>query len=233
MALPLLIVPGLGGSHPQHWQHWLAQQLPDYQLATGIDWQQPVLAQWAMALREQLARSATPVWVLAHDFGCLAAVVAAADRPEKIAQLLLVAPANPLRFDCMGFKPELLLLNERFCLSRALPRYILQVSGKLVASRNDPWLPWPEATDWAATWGLDLLDAGKAGHLDAASGHGLWPKLLRWLRAWQRAGVAPPVTEYRNRRKGRGSALAAVRQLTREQMQSPQDHRLWQAQRGQ
>ena len=38
------------------------------------------------------------VWLVAHSYGCLASVVAAADRPERVAGLLLVAPPEPDRF---------------------------------------------------------------------------------------------------------------------------------------
>jgi predicted alpha/beta hydrolase family esterase len=225
---PLLIVPGYHGSGPGHWQSWLQQQVPNSTRITGIDWEQPVLAQWAGRIREALAQAQQPLWVIAHSFGSLAAVVAAADRPEHIAQLILVAPADPDRFDCMGLKPERALGVERFSLGKALPLRPLQVNGLVIGSRNDPWLSYDKAAALAKGWQLDFHDGGEAGHINADSGHGAWPALLTLLRKRSQKNSAAPVVSNTHLRKGRGSALAAVRQLTREQLQSPQDHRLWQ-----
>ncbi len=227
-ATPVLIVPGYRGSPPGHWQSWLEQQLPDTARIDGIDWNEPVLAHWAAQVRDALARASQPLRIVAHSFGCLAAVVAVADRPEQVAQLVLVAPADPDRFDCMGLKPEMTFLDERFSLSKAVPQRALGVNGLVIGSRNDPWLSYDKAATLAADWALVLHDAGAAGHINAESGYGAWPALLDLLQT--PSAPAPRVSPgtAANLRKGRGSALAAVRQLTREQLQSPQDHRLWQ-----
>ncbi len=229
MDAPLLIVPGFNGSGPAHWQSWLEQQVNNCTRIDGIAWDQPVLAQWAGRVRDVLAKAEQPVWIIAHSFGSLASVVAAADRPEQVAQLILVAPADPARFDCMGLRPEHSGFDSRYTLDHALPTRKLQVRGLVIASRNDPWQHFDKAAALAKQWGLALHDAGDAGHINSESGYGPWPELLKLLarrRAW--ASSLPAVATV-NLRKGRGSALAAVRQLTREQMQSPQDHRLWQA----
>jgi len=210
MDAPLLIVPGFNGSGPDHWQSWLQQQVSTSTRVDGIAWEQPVLAQWAGRVRDVLAKAEQPVWIIAHSFGSLASVVAAADRPEQVAQLILVAPADPARFDCMGLRPENIGFDSRYTLDHALPARRLQVRGLVVASRNDSWLHYDKAAAMAKQWGLALHDAGDAGH--------------------SRPATLPAVASA-NLRKGRGSALAAVRQLTREQMQSPQDHRLWQQER--
>ena len=83
-----LIVPGFHGSGPTHWQSWFEAHLPDARRVIGIDWEAPVLARWAGAVRDAIDRAPGPVWVVAHSFGCLASVVAAADRPERVALVL-------------------------------------------------------------------------------------------------------------------------------------------------
>ena len=40
----VLIVPGYHGSGPDHWQSWLETQVPEARRVSGIDWEQPVLA---------------------------------------------------------------------------------------------------------------------------------------------------------------------------------------------
>lgn len=97
-----LIVPGFHGSGPGHWQTWLEQRLPDARRVRGVDWEAPVLARWAAAVRREIDESAHAVWLVAHSFGCLAGAVAAADRPERVAGARLVTPADPARFGPLG-----------------------------------------------------------------------------------------------------------------------------------
>jgi serine hydrolase len=51
----------------------------------------------------------------------------------------------------------------------------------VVASRNDPDGAFDAVAALAADWGAGLIDAGHAGGLDAASGHGPWPEGLMRL----------------------------------------------------
>ena len=48
----------------------------------------------------------------------------------------------------------------------------------LVASRNDPDRTYESAEAMGARWGSEVMDAGEAGALDSASGHGPWPEGL-------------------------------------------------------
>jgi predicted alpha/beta hydrolase family esterase len=210
-------VPGFKGSGLEHWQTWLQEQVPGSARISGIDWDKPVLALWAERVRDELARATQPLRVIAHSFGCLATVVAVADRPEHVAELILVAPADPDRFDFTGLKPQDLPFGS-FSLAEALPRRALQVNGTVIASRNDPWLTYAKAAGLAQEWGLDVHDAGEAGHINAESGYGPWPGLLTLL---ERSRVTAPAITSSMLKKGRGSTLAAVRQLTREQLEKP------------
>jgi uncharacterized protein len=213
---PLLIVPGYKGSGPEHWQTWLQNQVPGAIRVEGIDWQAPVLAVWAGQIRDTLARASQPLRIFAHSFGCLAAVVAAADRPEQVAELILAAPADPTRFDFAGLKPES-ARGPAWCLGSALPARRLNVSGSILASRNDPWLAYERAAELAASWGLVLHDVGAAGHINPDSGFGPWPLSLQLASRPVRHAPGANTTL----KKGRGSVLAAVRQLTRQQLESP------------
>ncbi|HTQ99085.1 MAG TPA: alpha/beta hydrolase [Candidatus Acidoferrum sp.] len=224
IADPVLVVPGLHDDESDRWQRWLQQHLPQATWIDGIERNEAVLAQWALCIRDALAKAPAPQWLIAHGFGCLASVVAAADRPEQVAQLVLVSPADPDRFDCMGLRPDRSGFT-RYSLPQVLPQRGLQVSGILVASHDDPWLAFDAARALATQWQLDLHDAGRTG---AEPWPGLLP-LLQRLRQRQQAPHKPAAPAANSLRRGRGSVLAAVRQLTREQMQSPQDHRLWSA----
>jgi predicted alpha/beta hydrolase family esterase len=213
---PLLIVPGYRGSGPDHWQTWLQHHVAGATRVDGIDWEAPVLAVWAGQVRDALARASRPVRIFAHSFGCLAAVVAAADRPEQVAELILAAPADPARFDFTGLKPEG-VRTAAWCLASALPTRPLNVSGCILASRNDPWLSYDKAVDLAARWRLVLHDVGAAGHINPDAGYGPWPLALQLASRPIRHTSGANTTL----KKGRGSVLAAVRQLTRQQLESP------------
>jgi predicted alpha/beta hydrolase family esterase len=166
----ILIVPGLQGSGPDHWQTWWQFQDEDARRVEQEDWQTPDLARWSARVREALERASEPVWLVAHSFGCLASVRAVAGCPGRVAGALLVAPADP----------------DRFGLAPALPRERLAFPSVLVASTNDPWMPFDRVSPWAERWGNRLVNLGRAGHINAESGFGPWPEgraLLKELQA--------------------------------------------------
>lgn len=219
-AESILIVPGYQGSGESHWQSWLHGQLPGSRLLQDVDWHKPVLADWAERVREEIARATRPLWIVAHSFGCLATAVAVADRPQSVAGVILVAPADPERFNLLGLgmveSPRLQVRT----LADVLRDRTLDVPGLLIASANDPWLTLDRAQYWATVWGLELHSAGLAGHINTESGFGPWPQLLEILSSQQSRCVSSatiPGIEHRMTR-GRGSLLAKVRRHTRTQL---------------
>ncbi len=216
MRHTVLIVPGYRGSGPGHWQSWLEGELPEARRVTGIDWDEPLLARWAGEVRREVDAAPGAVWLVAHSFGCLASVVAAADRPQRVAGLLLVAPADPERFELLGVRES---PQRSAGVGRFLPQSAFSCPSILVASRNDPWLQPDAARTWAERWGSRLIDVGDAGHINVDSGHGPWPLarvLLQQLR--DRAGDLPLgliAAERHAPLRGRSSALARIRHRTR------------------
>ncbi len=213
-----LIVPGLHGSGPDHWQSWIEAQVPDARRVPEIDWERPILARWANAVRDAIDASPGPVWVVAHSFGCLASVVAVADRPERVAGLMLVAPADPDRFTPAGLRDEA-SYHQQDSLAQWIPRHPLPAPSLVVASTNDPWVRLSSAAYWAECWGSQLLDIGAAGHINVDSGHGPWPQGLCLLQALQTACADLPlgsIDETPVNRRGRQSALARLRHRTRQ-----------------
>lgn len=174
MKTTTLIVPGYRGSGPQHWQSWLESRIEDSHRVTGIDWDSPELLKWAEVLSAEIAKTTGKVRIVAHSFGCLASAVAIQDWKHKIAGVLFVAPATPRRFTLAGPIQEGVPGNE-INISASIPYQNLDTFGVLVASRDDPWMPFEEAQSWANSWGLATYDAGFSGHINEASGHGAWP----------------------------------------------------------
>ncbi|NMG37226.1 alpha/beta fold hydrolase [Azoarcus sp. TTM-91] len=155
-----LIVPGLHGSGPTHWQSWFQQVEPDARRVEQVDWSTPDLSVWAERVLAEIDAARGRILIVAHSFGCLAAVTAAAARPDRIAGALLVAPADP----------------RKFGVSAVLPASPLGYPGILVSSSNDPWVSSSTARYWAGRWGCRFVDVGAKGHINVESGFGPWPE---------------------------------------------------------
>lgn len=212
-----LIVPGFHGSGPEHWQSWLERQLPDARRVRGIDWETPVLARWASAVRREIDASPHAVWIVAHSFGCLASIVAASDRPDKVAGALLVAPADPARFGPLGLRDD--RQDPADDLGPWLPHVQTGFPCVVVASTNDPWVRLSVAAYWADRWGARFICLGPVGHINIESGFGPWPEGLTLLQAMQdgrSSSLIGAIDDTGTFRKRRTPHLARLRHHTRE-----------------
>ena len=166
-----LIIPGLRSSGPTHWQTWLERRVTGSVRVAQRDWTDPHLPDWSSRVRREIARATGPIFIAAHSFGALAAVQAASDHAERIAGALLVAPADP----------------ESFGVAEFLPTKPLGFPVIVVASINDPWMPFDRARRWSDLWRADLINLGEAGHINAEAGFGPWPEGLALLERLRRA----------------------------------------------
>lgn len=173
MSLDILIVPGYHGSGDAHWQTWLQQQIPSARRVSGIDWDQPVVHNWAEAIIRELETSTRKTVIVAHSFGCLASAMAIANRPDHVGAAILVAPADPQRFGLFGAREG--HLADYPSIAEQLPDESLNVPGLLIGSRNDPWMKLGHAYAWSKRWKLGFHDAGEVGHINVDSGFGPWP----------------------------------------------------------
>ena len=183
MALPertVIIVPGLRGSGAAHWQSLWQASHRDYVRVLHDEWAAPALELWAARVDGAICAARGQAFVVAHGFGCLATLRRLALRHAGLGGALLVAPRDPLEFG----------------VDALLPSASLEVPSILVASRNDPWMGFAAAKRLAARLGSRFVDAGQAGHIDAASGYGPWPRGERLLGALFSAARAQ---EYRLR----------------------------------
>ena len=128
----ILIVPGLHNSGPHHWQSLWHQQYPHWQRVTGQTWERANLQSWSHRIARVLQHNHEPVHIVAHSFGTLASIAAAARHPERVASLFLVAPADPAHFA---------IADRQLPLPPDVP-------GLVVASRNDPWMSLERADYW-------------------------------------------------------------------------------------
>jgi len=162
----LVIVPGLHGSGAEHWQSWLHGQIAGAVRVEQDFWSVPDVERWADRIAETVdALGAGPHVIVAHSFGCLASLHATARYPGLgVARILLVAPAEPTRFN----------------LANALPQAPLAMRTCVVASDNDPWMTATHAHAWAQRWGSDWINLGNAGHINTDSGYGPFPLAREW-----------------------------------------------------
>jgi predicted alpha/beta hydrolase family esterase len=163
---PVLIVPGLRNSDEQHWQSLWQTQLPNSKRIQVDDWSTPDLDKWKTGIRAELNALDKPAVIIAHSFGTLASASIAAEFPDKIAALFLVAPADP----------------DKFRIGQRLPQTPLNVPAKIIASSNDPWLTDSRAAYWALQWGADFLRLNNVGHINSESNLGVWPEGIQLLR---------------------------------------------------
>lgn len=172
-----LIVPGLRGSGPGHWQRWWLRNDPEATLVDQADWRNPGLAAWAARLVEAIERN-PGAWLVAHSLGVpLVAHVAATRLDLRIGGALLVAPADVERL------PDVPDGVRSFAPVSLAP---LPFPATLVASRTDPCMEFRRARSFAAAWGAALVDYGDAGHINVASAFGPWPDGMRLLDEVQR-----------------------------------------------
>jgi predicted alpha/beta hydrolase family esterase len=170
MMAPVLILPGYGGSGPEHWQSRWELLHPEYQRVQVPDWNQPELAGWVGALTDAVASCGAPPLIAAHSLGCLV-VAHFAGRGGRARGALLVAVPDP-------GGPEFPKEAAHF---GGFPKAPLGFPSRVVASRDDPYAGFEFAAACAKAWGSELCDVGALGHINADSGLGDWPDGERLL----------------------------------------------------
>jgi predicted alpha/beta hydrolase family esterase len=163
--LPVLILPGLGGSGPEHWQtHWETKN-PDFIRVEQGDWDNPDLDEWVATLDGYIARQPAPPLLVAHSLSCALVAHWAERHHRRVHGALLVAPSD---VDSPAHTPAEVRGFSPMPLQR-LPGTII-----VVASEDDPYVDFARAEFFAQSWGARFVNAGKCGHINSASGLGDW-----------------------------------------------------------
>jgi predicted alpha/beta hydrolase family esterase len=172
MARSFLILHGLEGSGPGHWQTWLTARLradtervayPDLP-----DAEMPSLHSWREVLNGELA--ALPegeTVVVCHSLACLLYLHHVNDGGAQADRVLLVAPPSEAADvpAIAAFFPT--------------PLPTLQHGARLVCSDDDPYCPEGAANLYPGL-PTDLLQG--AGHINPDAGYGPWPAVEDWAR---------------------------------------------------
>jgi uncharacterized protein len=168
-----LILHGLGGSGPGHWQTWLAARLrADGERVAYPDLPDPDLPSlpaWRAALDGELTvLPAGETIVVCHSLACLLWLHHVADGGAQADRALLVAPPSEGAElpEIAGFFPV------------SLPA--LAHGARLVCSDNDPYCPEGAPGLYGEPLGIpvDVLPGG--GHVNPETGYGPWPAAEAW-----------------------------------------------------
>jgi uncharacterized protein len=171
-----LVLHGIEGSGPEHWQTWIARRLREHGAQVAYpdlpEADAPRLERWLAALDDELARlPPEETTVLCHSLGGLLWLHHSSDERERadVARALLVAPPQP---DVevpgsTGFRPV--------PLGRSAAR-----ETRFVCSTNDPWCPADASRRMAEAVGAPIDWLEHAGHVNTDAGYGPWPQLEAW-----------------------------------------------------
>ena len=180
MAFPrVLILPGINGSGPAHWQTFWEKAHPEFRRVPERDWDHPVRRQWVAAL-EAAVREAGPRTILvAHSLGCHQVAHWAAKTRLSVQSALLVAPPDPagkmFPKEAVGFSP--------------VPKKKLGFPSILVTSSNDPYGNPAFSRGLARAWGSRLIWFGPKGHLNSESRLRDWPQGFQLLQSLINKGI--------------------------------------------
>ncbi len=183
MSAPtILIVPGLRDHVDAHWQTLLVRELE----ARG----RPVrsvppmgrddldCARRVEAIDRALDEIPEPPIVVAHSGGAIMFLHWARTHDRPIRGALLATPPDFEQPMPEGY-PTLSALRAGGWLP--VPRAPLPFPSIVAASRNDPLGRIERVAELARAWGSRFDDLGEVGHLNPASGFGVWPRAESYI----------------------------------------------------
>ncbi len=173
VALPaVLIVPGLRDHVEDHWQTLLAQRLDKCRVVPPIGRENIDLDARIAAIEDTAAWFSEPFIIVAHSAGTIMTAHWARRTKRAVMGALLAAPPD-LETPMPAGYPTVDDLKAAGWLPA--PRNPLPFPSIIAASRNDPLASYDRVAEIAKAWGSRLVDLGKVGHLNPASGFGDWP----------------------------------------------------------
>jgi len=167
------IVPGLGNSGPEHWQTHFEKSGKNFQRINQQEWESPECLDWIKTIDNVLSNyELSKVVLVGHSLGCATIVHWASHYNKVIKGALLVAPSDleapQYTFPAKGFSP--------------IPKQKINFRTIVVTSDDDMWVSIDRAKYFTDCWGSELINIGKAGHINVASGYGQWVEGLEILK---------------------------------------------------
>ena len=173
----ILIVPGLYGSGPEHWQSQWEKQHPEFRRVEQENWNTPVCDDWVGSLDAAVHNENDNVILVGHSLGSVLVVHWATRYGRRIVGALLVAPSDTeapgFPKGTSGFSP--------------IPTCPLPFPSTVIASTNDPYISFERVTMLAEAWKSKLVSLGPRGHISVADGFGLWLEGIQYITDLQNA----------------------------------------------
>ncbi len=176
-----LLIYGIDGSGPGHWQHWLREKLEaageTVRFPEFPDPAAPKLDIWLEVLDAELKSLAgQELVVMPHSLGVMMWLhySARVAEPAVVAdRVLLVAPTSPFFWEprAEGFLPMSLDGVDLKKVAR---------STRIVSSDNDPYCPQDDLKELAKTLDVEYDVLPGAEHINFPAGYGEWPSVLDW-----------------------------------------------------
>ena len=174
-----LIIHGLGGSGPDHWQSWLANQLMkmnyDVKYPTFTNFNSPNMKVWLNELSTALRTipEDNNLTIITHSLGSLLWFHYASTQTKQMAkQVILVAPPSPnhILTEAKSFYPVPLDRNN---LKKAAENTLF------IHSSNDSYCSIEDSSSYL-NLGFPAITIPNAGHINTKSGYAKWPWMLEY-----------------------------------------------------
>jgi len=177
MNKKVLLLHGWGGSDYPHWQSWLASELiKEYGCVNFLrfsNFDTPKLDVWKDELEEAL-RDFKPDIVICHSLAnTLWFHLCNTGTLKIIEELYLVAPPS---MSC-----QVKEIKEFF--PQKTPKNLFAKEVLLIGSTNDPYMHIEGLQELQKGLGVELKILENAGHINADSGFGEWPWILKELKS--------------------------------------------------
>ncbi|MFB7256199.1 RBBP9/YdeN family alpha/beta hydrolase [Streptomyces nojiriensis] len=180
----IVIVPGMREHVEDHWQTIVARRLGD--AGRTVRTVPPLVrdrlsrAAHVTNVVDVMAQITGPVLIVAHSAGVMTTVQWARRHDADVRGALLATPPDfetPLP-DGYPTPDEL----ARYGWT-PVPRKPLPFPSIVAASANDPLGSPERVAGLARDWGSSLVEIGRVGHLNPASGHGPWSRAEELIEA--------------------------------------------------
>lgn len=172
----VLIIPGLHGSGPKHWQSQWELQHPEFKRVEQLDWETPRCEDWLAVLDAAICRENDQVILVGHSLGSVTIAHWASRYGRQITGALLVAPSDT---EAATFPPG----TDGFS---PIPTGHLPFPSTVIASTEDPYISFDRVRNLAAAWGSRFVSLGARGHISVSDGFGPWPDGTEYIAELQK-----------------------------------------------
>lgn len=180
MAAAFLILHGLSGSGPGHWQRWLQERLTQaghtVRFPDLADPDAPDPGAWETDVLTELdGLEGSERVVICHSLSCIVWLAVAHALSRPVDRVALVAPPS------LGANLKEI---EAFFPVTATPQNVASAAThtRLVCSDNDPYCPEGAASLYGHPLELPIDLQPGGGHLNLDAGFGPWPAMEAWAQ---------------------------------------------------